>query len=112
MLITVMKSKIAYATVTQTELFYVGSITIDKNMIDAAGLRANEKVQIVNVNNGERFETYVIEGEAGSKIIGVNGPAARLAQPGDELFIISYAMIDTDKETLEPIVVDLKHELN
>ncbi len=112
MLITVMKSKIAYATVTQTELFYVGSITIDKNMIDAAGLRANEKVQIVNVNNGERFETYVIEGEAGSNIIGVNGPAARLAQPGDELFIISYAMIDPDKETLEPIVVDLKHELN
>ncbi|MDF1759557.1 MAG: aspartate 1-decarboxylase [Coxiellaceae bacterium] len=112
MLITVMKSKIAYATVTQTELFYVGSITIDKNMIDAAGLRINEKVQIVNVNNGERFETYVIEGEAGSKVIGVNGPAARLAQPGDELFIISYAMIDPDKETLEPIVVDLKHELS
>ncbi|MDF1653710.1 MAG: aspartate 1-decarboxylase [Coxiellaceae bacterium] len=112
MLITVMKSKIAYATVTQTELFYVGSITIDKDMIDAAGLRVNEKVQIVNVNNGERFETYVIEGEAGSKVIGVNGPAARLAQPGDELFIISYAMIDPDKETLEPIVVDLKHELN
>ncbi len=112
MLITVMKSKIAYATVTQTELFYVGSITIDKDMIEAAGLRINEKVQIVNVNNGERFETYVIEGEAGSKVIGVNGPAARLAQPGDELFIISYAMIDPDKETLEPIVVDLKHELS
>ncbi|MDF1795953.1 MAG: aspartate 1-decarboxylase [Coxiellaceae bacterium] len=112
MLITVMKSKIAYATVTQTELFYVGSITIDKDMIEAAGLRVNEKVQIVNVNNGQRFETYVIEGEAGSKIIGINGPAARLAQPGDELFIISYAMIDPDKETLEPIVVDLKHELN
>lgn len=112
MLITVMKSKIAYATVTQTELFYVGSITIDQNWIDQAGLIANEKVQVVNVNNGERFETYVISGERGSNIIGVNGPAARLAQPGDELFIISYAMIDPKQETLEPIVVDLKHELN
>lgn len=112
MLITMMKSKIAYATVTQTELFYVGSITIDQNWIDQAGIVANEKVQVVNVNNGERFETYVISGEPGSNIIGVNGPAARLAQPGDELFIISYAMIDPKQETLEPIVVDLKHELN
>lgn len=111
MMITMMKSKIAYAAVTQTELFYVGSITIDQDWMDQAGILPNEKVQIVNVNNGERFETYTISGERGSRVIGVNGPAARLAQPGDELFIISYAMIDPSKETLDPIVVDLKHEL-
>ncbi len=106
-----MKSKIAYATVTQTELFYVGSITIDQDWLDQAGILPNEKVQIVNVNNGQRLETYTIAGERGSQVIGVNGPAARLAQPGDELFIIAYAMIDPQLETLEPKVIDLKHEL-
>lgn len=108
MMINVLKSKIAYATVTQKELFYVGSITIDADIIKAANLRINEKVQVVNLNNGERLETYVIEGKAGSKIFSLNGAAARKAEVGDKLFIISYAMIDVN-ETLEPVIVDLEH---
>jgi aspartate 1-decarboxylase len=107
MLIEVLKSKLAYAKVTQTELFYVGSITIDLDWIEQANLRVNEKVQIVNLNNGERFETYVIEGERGSKVIGVNGPAARKAEVDDLLFILSYAQIDPDTEALEPAVIHL-----
>lgn len=110
MMINVLKSKIAYATVTQKELFYVGSITIDADIIKAANLRINEKVQVVNLNNGERLETYVIEGKAGSKIFSLNGAAARKAEVGDKLFIISYAMIDVN-ETLEPVIVDLEHTL-
>ncbi len=109
MRITVLKSKISYAKVTQTDLYYVGSITIDSEWIDAANIRENEKVQVVNLNNGERLETYVIKGEAGSKIVGLNGPAARLAQVGDELFIISYAEIDPNLETIDPVVLDLKN---
>jgi len=108
MLITVMKSKIAYATITQKDLFYVGSITIDEEIMRQANLRENEKVQVVNLNNGERLETYVIKGKAGSRVFGLNGPAARKAEVGDEVFIIAYGLID-DKEKLEPIVVDLKH---
>ena len=110
MQITVLKSKIAYATVTQKELFYVGSITIDEDIIKQANLRENEKVQVVNLNNGERLETYVIKGKAGSKIFSLNGAAARKAEVGDKLFIISYAIID-EKETLTPVIVDLEHEL-
>jgi aspartate 1-decarboxylase len=108
MLITVLKSKIAYATITQKDLFYVGSITIDEDIMERANIRENEKVQIVNLNNGERLETYVIKGARGSKIFGLNGPAARKAEIGDQVFIISYAQIDAD-ETLRPIVVDLEH---
>ena len=111
MLITVLKSKIAYATITQRELFYVGSITIDGAIMEQAGIRANEKVQIVNLNNGERLETYVIEGEPGSGIFALNGPAARKAELGDKIFIISYAQIDPEKESLEPVVVDLENIL-
>ena len=107
MLITVLKSKIAYAKITQKDLFYVGSITIDAKIMEQAQLRENEKVQVVNLNNGERLETYVIKGEYGSNIFGLNGPAARKAEIGDEIFIISYAQIDV-KEHLEPILVDLK----
>ena len=110
MQITVLKSKIAYATVTQKELFYVGSITIDEDIIRQANLRENEKVQVVNLNNGERLETYVIKGEAGSKIFSLNGAAARKAEVGDKLFIISYAIID-ESETLTPVIVDLEHDL-
>ena len=109
MLITVLKSKIAYAKVTQRELFYVGSITIDTNYMEAAGLVANERVQVVNLNNGERLETYVIPGEAGSEIIALNGPAARKAALGDELFILSYAMIDPSKESISPKIADLRN---
>lgn len=110
MLITVMKSKVAYATVTQRELFYVGSITIDQDIMDAANLRENERVQIVNLNNGERLETYVICGERGSGVFGLNGPAARKAEVGDQIFIISYAQIDPETESLQPVVVDLQHK--
>lgn len=109
MLITVLKSKIAYATITQKDLFYVGSITIDEEIMKKANIRVNEKVQVVNLNNGERLETYVIKGEAGSGVFGLNGPAARKAEVGDQVFIISYASIDAN-ETLDPVVVDLEHE--
>lgn len=109
MLITVLKSKIAYGTITQKELFYVGSITIDEDIMKQAHLRENEKVQVVNLNNGERLETYVIKGKPGSKIFSLNGAAARKAEVGDKIFVISYAQIDPDKEKLEPIVIDLEH---
>lgn len=109
MLITVLKSKIAYGTITQKELFYVGSITIDEEIMQRANLRENEKVQVVNLNNGERLETYVIKGKPGSKIFSLNGAAARKAEIGDKIFVISYAQID-ESETLVPIVIDLEHE--
>lgn len=108
MLIHILKSKIAYAKITGKELYYVGSITIDEDIMDKANVRENEKVQVVNLNNGERLETYVIKGPRGSGIFSLNGPAARKAEVGDEVFIISYALIDPALETLEPIVVDLK----
>lgn len=108
MQITVLKSKIAYATITQKELYYVGSITIDEEIMRLAHLRENEKVQVVNLNNGERLETYVIKGEAGSKVFSLNGAAARKAEVGDKVFIISYAQIDSN-ENLQPIIVDLEH---
>ena len=89
-----MKSKIHRATITQADLNYMGSITIDRALMEAADILPNEQVQIVNNNNGARFETYVIEGERGSGVICVNGAAARLVQPGDIVIIISYAMVE------------------
>ncbi len=109
MLITVLKSKIAYGTITQKNLFYVGSITIDEEIMRKANIRENEKVQVVNLNNGERLETYTIKGEAGSRIFSLNGAAARKAEIGDKIFIISYAQIDSN-ESLAPIVIDLEHD--
>lgn len=97
MLVEVCKSKIHRVKVTQAELHYVGSITIDEDLMDAANLIENEKVQIVNVNNGERIETYIIKGERGSGMICLNGPAARRVQVGDVIIIISYAHMDFDK---------------
>lgn len=94
MQIEVLKSKIHRVKVTQAELHYVGSITIDEDLIDAANMVENEKVQIVNINNGERFETYVIRGERGSGIVCLNGPAARKVQVGDVVIVISYCLID------------------
>jgi len=88
------KSKIHRATVTEANLNYMGSITIDKELMDAAGILPNEKVQVVNNNNGARLETYVIEGEPGSGVICLNGAAARQAQPGDTVIIIAYTMVD------------------
>jgi aspartate 1-decarboxylase len=110
MFISTLKSKLSYATVTQKELFYVGSITIDEALMERADILENEKVQIVNLNNGERLETYVIKGKRDSKIIALNGAAARKAEIGDELFIISYALIDPKTEKLMPKVIDLKNE--
>ncbi|MEW4370268.1 aspartate 1-decarboxylase [Paenibacillus kandeliae] len=91
---TMMKSKIHRATVTEANLNYVGSVTIDEDLMDAADLLENEKVQIVNNNNGARLETYVIVGPRGSGVICLNGAAARLVQPGDNVIIISYATVD------------------
>lgn len=97
MMIEVMKSKIHRARVTQAELNYVGSITIDEDLMDAADIIANEKVQIVNNNNGARLETYVIPGERGTGTICLNGAAARLVQVGDVVIIISYALMDREE---------------
>lgn len=92
-----MKSKIHRATVTEANLNYVGSITIDENLMEAADLLENEKVQIVDNNNGSRLETYVIPGPRGSGVICLNGAAARLVQPGDTVIIISYAMLSQEE---------------
>ncbi|PKM81397.1 MAG: aspartate 1-decarboxylase [Firmicutes bacterium HGW-Firmicutes-14] len=91
---TMLKSKIHRAKVTEADLNYVGSITIDEVLMEAADIFPNEKVQIVNNNNGSRFETYVISGPRDSGVVCLNGAAARLVQPGDRIIIISYAMID------------------
>ncbi|WP_214073452.1 aspartate 1-decarboxylase [Mucilaginibacter sp. dw_454] len=106
MIIEVLKSKLHRARVTQAELNYVGSITIDEDLMDAANIIANEKVQIVNNNNGARFETYVIKGERGSGTICLNGATARLAQVGDIVIIMSYAYMEIEEaRSYEPILV-------
>lgn len=106
MLINVFKSKIHRVKVTQAELNYVGSVTIDENLLEAANIRENERVQIVNNNNGERLETYAIKGKRGSGIICLNGAAARKAQPGDIVIIISYAwMTPEESANHQPTVV-------
>jgi len=106
MVIEVLKSKIHRAKVTQAELNYVGSITIDEDMMDAANIIANEKVQIVNNNNGARFETYVIRGERGSGTICLNGATARLAQVGDIVIIMSYGYMEMDEaRKYQPILI-------
>src|SRR5690554_5504841 len=92
-----MNAKIHRAQVTEANLNYVGSITIDADILDAVGMLPNEKVQVVNNNNGARFETYIIEGERGSGVICVNGAAARLAEPGDKVIIISYGMVGQEE---------------
>lgn len=97
MLLTMLKAKIHRATVTQANLNYMGSITIDENLLRETGIYENEKVQIVNINNGARFETYVIKGRAGSGAICVNGAAARLVHEGDKIIIICYALLETSE---------------
>ncbi len=105
---TMMKSKLHRATVTGADLNYVGSITIDPDLMDLADLMANERVQIVNNNNGARLETYVIPGERGSGDMCLNGAAARLVQPGDKIIVISYGMYDrAEQQTHTPTVVIL-----
>ena len=95
MLRTMLKSKIHRATVTQADLHYVGSLTVDQDLMDAADLLPGEQVSIVDVTNGARLETYVISGPRGSGVIGVNGAAAHLVHPGDLVIVISYGMMDT-----------------
>ena len=97
MQIEVLKSKIHRVTVTDADLNYIGSITLDRELIDAANLVIGEKVQVVNVNNGERLETYVIEGRSGSGEVTLNGPAARKVQKGDVIIIISYAQMNVEE---------------
>ena len=106
MMIEVMKSKIHCARVTEANLNYMGSITIDEDLMDAANLIAGEKVSIVNNNNGERFETYIIKGERGSGCICLNGAAARKVQVGDIVIIMSYAWMDFEEaKTFKPWVI-------
>ncbi|MFI3327941.1 MAG: aspartate 1-decarboxylase [Rikenellaceae bacterium] len=106
MLVEVLKSKIHRVSVTEANLNYVGSITIDEDLLDAANMIAGEKVAIVNNNNGERFETYIIKGVRGSGCICLNGAAARKAEIGDVVIIISYAQLDfEDAKSFEPWVV-------
>jgi aspartate 1-decarboxylase len=106
MQIQVVKSKIHRVAVTQADLNYVGSITIDEDLMDAANLLVNERVQVVNINNGERLETYVIKGERGSGVICLNGPAARKAAVGDIVIIIAYGIVDFEEaKNFEPSFV-------
>ncbi|MES2617921.1 MAG: aspartate 1-decarboxylase [Bacteroidota bacterium] len=97
MMIEVLKSKIHNVKITFTELNYIGSITIDEDLLDAANMIENEKVLIVNNNNGERLETYIIKGERGSGMVGLNGSAARKGMVGDELIIISFATMEMEE---------------
>ncbi|MEV5610659.1 aspartate 1-decarboxylase [Streptomyces sp. NPDC052225] len=111
MLRTMFKSKIHRATVTQADLHYVGSVTIDADLLDAADLLPGELVHIVDIDNGARLETYVIEGERGSGVIGINGAAAHLVHPGDLVIIISYAQVDdAEARSLRPKVVHVDRD--
>jgi aspartate 1-decarboxylase len=106
MLLTMLKCKLHRASVTECDLNYEGSISIDKKLIEASGLLINERVEIYNIDNGERFATYVIEGEAGSGVIGLNGAAARKACVGDKLIICAYAQMSEDEaRSHEPRIV-------
>ncbi|MCG8699757.1 MAG: aspartate 1-decarboxylase [Bacteroidales bacterium] len=113
MFVEVVKSKIHQVTVTEANLHYVGSITIDPDLMEAANIIANEKVQIVNINNGERLETYVITGERGSGEICLNGPAARKVAVGDVVIIIAYAMLDFEEaKQFKPTIIFPDTETN
>ncbi|MGZ4457201.1 MAG: aspartate 1-decarboxylase [Nocardioides sp.] len=106
MLRTMMTSKIHRATVTQADLHYVGSVTVDEDLLDAADLLPGEQVHIVDITNGARLETYTIAGERGSGVIGINGAAARLVQPGDLVILIAYGLMETaEARTFTPHVV-------
>ncbi len=106
MLVHVVKSKIHRVSVTEANLNYIGSITIDEDLMDAANVIANEKVSIVDNNNGARFETYVIPGKRGSGVICINGAAARLVQPGDIVIIMAFAMMEMEEaRTFKPAII-------
>ena len=106
MIVEVLKSKIHRARITEAELHYVGSITLDEDLMDASGIIENEKVQIVNINNGERLDTYVIRGERGSGQVCLNGPAARKAHVGDIIIIMSYTSMEfEDAKKFTPRII-------
>jgi aspartate 1-decarboxylase len=106
MQIEVLKSKIHRAVITEANLNYVGSLTLDEDLMDAANMIENEKIQVVNVNNGERIETYIIKGKRGSGTVCLNGPAARRGAAGDIIIIISYALMDFEEaKTFKPAVI-------
>lgn len=108
MFITKFKSKLHRATVTEANLNYVGSVTIDEALLDAGNIQIGEQVQIVNLNNGARFETYTIPGQRASGVICLNGAAARLVQPGDQVIIITYAMMTLEEAAaFEPTIIQL-----
>jgi len=105
-LVTMMKSKLHRATVTQADLDYEGSIAIDRDLLDAAGIFANEQVDVLNITNGARFTTYAIEAPRGSKVIGVNGAAARLVQKNDKVIVVTYGQLEQEEaRQWEPNVV-------
>ncbi len=115
MQIELCKSKIHRVTVTEADLHYEGSITIDEDLMDAANIVEYEKVQVVNINNGERLETYVIKGERGTGVICLNGPAARKAQKGDMIIIIAYALMTPEEaKAFKPALIfpNTKNQLN
>ncbi len=104
--IEVLKSKIHRAVITEANLNYIGSLTLDEDLMDAANIIENEKVQVVNINNGSRLETYVIKGQRGSGICCLNGPAARKGVQGDIVIVISYATMDFEKaKTFKPWII-------
>lgn len=106
MLIEVLRAKIHRVKVTTLELNYVGSITIDAALLEAANMIPNEKVQVLNVNTGTRLETYIIQGERNSGVVGLNGPAARMAAVGDVLIVISYALMDFEAaKSYQPFII-------
>lgn len=112
MLRMMMNSKLHRATVTEANLNYIGSITIDSDLLDAAGMLPNEKVHVVNNNNGERFETYIIAGRSGSGVICVNGAAARLVQKGDIVIILSYVYMSNEEAQIHEPTVLIMDESN
>jgi aspartate 1-decarboxylase len=111
MQITMLQSKIHRAPVTDANLNYVGSITVDRELLEASGMRVGQKVDIVNVNNGERFSTYIIPGERGKREICLNGAAARLVHPGDKIILIAYALMEEkEADTFRPKIVILNDD--
>jgi aspartate 1-decarboxylase len=113
MTISMLKAKLHRLRVTEADLYYEGSITVDEELLDTAGLLPYEKVQVVNVNNGHRLETYTIPGEAGARTVCLNGPAARLAAPGDEVIVIAYAdLTPSEAQQHHPRVVLVDEDNN
>lgn len=111
MMLCMLKSKIHRATVTEANLNYVGSLTLDADLIEAAGMLIHEKISVLNINTGARFETYIIEGERGSGMVCLNGAAARLGQPGDLIIALTYAWMDAaEAAAYKPIVVHVDNE--